>query len=123
MSALPNVVLGHGTWADGSSWSAVIERLQAKGCQVTAPQFSLHSIADDTDRLRLVLARQDGPTIVAGFVNHFAADIDPVKAKAVRMGADTVEVASNHIALVSHPDEALERTTTAARAVAGPSRV
>ena len=31
MTALPNIVLVHGAWADGSSWSAVIERLQADG--------------------------------------------------------------------------------------------
>jgi pimeloyl-ACP methyl ester carboxylesterase len=37
---------------------------------------------------------------------------------AARMGADTVEVASNHVAMVSHPDEALERIVTAANAVA-----
>ena len=36
MSARPNVVLVHGSWADGSSWSAVIERLQAGGYDVTA---------------------------------------------------------------------------------------
>jgi hypothetical protein len=29
MRALPNIVLVHGAWADGSSWSAVIPRLQA----------------------------------------------------------------------------------------------
>jgi hypothetical protein len=31
MTALPNIVLVHGAWADGSSWSAVIEHLQADG--------------------------------------------------------------------------------------------
>jgi pimeloyl-ACP methyl ester carboxylesterase len=39
MAASPNVVLVHGAWADGSSWSAVIERLQADGYNVTAPSF------------------------------------------------------------------------------------
>ena len=39
MSELPNIVLVHGAWADGSSWSAVIERLQAGGYTVTAPNF------------------------------------------------------------------------------------
>src|SRR5215472_7696932 len=229
MTALPNVVLVHGAWADGSSWSAVIERLQAEGYKVTAPQFSLHAIADDAARLRLVLARQDGPTIVAGhsyggqimtalgtdapnavglvyiaafgldegesigalleqapptpalahldidaqgfawlpeddFVNHFAADVDPVKAKvmyavqqplhasalsdvmgvpawksqptwfmvadgdqaippdaerqfAARMGATTVEVPTNHVAMVSHPDNVVQLIETAAMAV------
>jgi dienelactone hydrolase len=35
----PTVVLLHGAWADGSSWNDVIERLQAEGIQVTAPQI------------------------------------------------------------------------------------
>jgi pimeloyl-ACP methyl ester carboxylesterase len=66
MHALPNIVLVHGAWADGSSWSAVIERLQADGYHVTAPQFPLTALADDVTRLRQVLARQSGPTLVAG---------------------------------------------------------
>ena len=66
MSANPNVVLVHGAWADGSSWSGVIERLQADGHKVTAPQFPLTSLAADVDRLRHVLSLQDGQTIVAG---------------------------------------------------------
>ena len=41
MTASPNIVLVHGAWADGSSWGAVIERLQADGYNVTAPQFTL----------------------------------------------------------------------------------
>jgi pimeloyl-ACP methyl ester carboxylesterase len=61
-----NIVLVHGAWADGSCWSSVIERLQADGHKVTAPQFPETSLADDVARLRGVLARQDGPTIVAG---------------------------------------------------------
>jgi pimeloyl-ACP methyl ester carboxylesterase len=63
---MPNIVLVHGAWADGSSWSAVIEPLQAKGYKVTAPQFSLTSLAADVARLRQVLTLQSGPTIVAG---------------------------------------------------------
>src|SRR5437899_11238547 len=66
MSGSRNVVLVHGGWADGSSWNAVIERLQKKGFNVTAPQFALTNLSDDVARLREVLERQDGPTIVAG---------------------------------------------------------
>jgi pimeloyl-ACP methyl ester carboxylesterase len=62
----PNIVLVHGAWADGSCWSGVIERLQADGFQVRAPQFPLTSLADDVARLRQVLDFQDGPTIVVG---------------------------------------------------------
>src|ERR1700745_4200261 len=62
----PNIVLVHGAWADGSCWSGVVERLQADGFQVRAPQFPLTSLADDVARLRQVLDFQDGPTIVVG---------------------------------------------------------
>src|SRR5260370_25489263 len=66
MNARPNIVPVHGAWADGSSWSGVIERLQADGYHVTAPQFPLTALADDVGRLRQVLELQDGPVIVAG---------------------------------------------------------
>jgi pimeloyl-ACP methyl ester carboxylesterase len=66
MNTLPNVVLVHGAWADGSSWSAVIERLQVDGYNVIAPQFPMTALGNDVARLRQVLARQNGPTIVAG---------------------------------------------------------
>src|SRR5215468_2681508 len=66
MSDLPHIVLVHGAWADGSCWSAVIASLQARGYDVTAPQFPESSLAADVARLRQVLARQSGPTIVAG---------------------------------------------------------
>lgn len=66
MTARPNIVLVHGAWADGSCWSGVIERLQAGGYNVTAPQFPESSLAADVARLRQVLARQDGPTVVTG---------------------------------------------------------
>jgi pimeloyl-ACP methyl ester carboxylesterase len=66
MNTRPNIVLVHGAWAEGSCWSGVIERLQADGYHVTAPQFPLTTQADDVARLRQVLDLQDGPTIVAG---------------------------------------------------------
>jgi pimeloyl-ACP methyl ester carboxylesterase len=228
MTARPNIVLVHGAWADGSSWSAVIEHLQAEGYSVTAPQFRLTSLAEDVNRLRQVLTRQNGPTLVAGhsyggqiitalgtdtpnvvglvyiaafgldqgesigallqqaplgpalthldvdehgfawlpeddFVKHFAADVDPIKAKvmfavqqplhwsaleevmgvpawkslpswfliadgdqaippdaqrqfAPRMGAASVEVSTNHVAMVSHPGDVLQIIKRAADA-------
>ena len=229
MTVRPNVVLVHGAWADGSCWSGVIERLQADGYTVTAPQFPESSLTADVTRLREVLHRQDGPTVVVGhsyggqimtalgtdapnaaglvyiaafgldegesigalaaqgppapalahldidaagfawlpeedFVKHFAADVDPVKARvmyavqqpvaasafqdvmgvpawkllptwfmvatadeaippeaerqfAARMGATTIEIASSHVAMVSHPDEVTQFVETAAMAV------
>ena len=229
MTVQPNIVLVHGAWADGSCWSGVIERLQADGYTVTAPQFPESTLAADVARLRQVLHRQDGPTVVVGhsyggqimtalgadapnaaglvyiaafgldegesigalaaqgpptpalahldidaagfawlpeedFVKHFAADVDPVKARvmyavqqpvaaaafqdemgvpawkslptwfmvatadeaippeaerqfAARMGATTIELASSHVAMVSHPDEVAQFVETAAKAV------
>jgi pimeloyl-ACP methyl ester carboxylesterase len=233
MATLPNIVLVHGAWADGSSWSAVVERLQADGYTVTAPQFPMTSLADNVARLREVLARQQGPTLVAGhsyggqiitalgtdapnvvglvyiagfgldegesigallaqgaptpalahlevdkqgfawlpegdFVGHFAADVDSVKARvmfavqqpltwsalddvmgvpawkalptwfmvadgdqtippdaerqfAKRMGATTVEISSNHVAMVSHPEDVLQLIKKAIQAVQVPA--
>ena len=66
MSNKPNIVLVHGAWADGSCWSAVIRALQAKGHSVSAPQFPETSLAADVARLRQVLRRIGGPTVVAG---------------------------------------------------------
>jgi hypothetical protein len=80
MTALPNIALVHGAWADGSSWSAVIEHLQADGDQAIPP--------------------------------------DAQRVFAPRMGATTVEVSTNHVAMVSHPDEVLQLVKTAAEAVA-----
>jgi pimeloyl-ACP methyl ester carboxylesterase len=66
MSEKPTIVLVHGAWADGSSWSGVIESLQADGFTVTAPQFPETSLAADLARLRQVLRRQPGPVVLAG---------------------------------------------------------
>ena len=59
-----NVVLIHGAWADGSSWSEVVARLQAAGMHVTAVQNPLTSLADSVAATRRALARQDGPTVL-----------------------------------------------------------
>lgn len=66
MADLPNIVLVHGAWADGSCWSGVIRNLQADGFDVVAPQFPHTSLADNVARLRQVLARLQGPTVIAG---------------------------------------------------------
>jgi pimeloyl-ACP methyl ester carboxylesterase len=59
-----NVVLVHGLYADGSSWSECIVRLQAAGMNVTAVQNPLTSFADDVAATRRALAMQDGPTVL-----------------------------------------------------------
>ncbi len=161
VNMLPNIVLVHGAWADGSSWSAVIERLQADGYHVTAPQFPMTALADNVARLRQVLALQNGPTIVAGhsyggqiitalgtdapgvvglvYIAAFGLDegesigallsqgpVTPALAHLIidkqaerlfarRMGATTVEVPTNHVAMVSHPDDVVKLIETATR--------
>jgi len=59
-----NVVLVHGAFADGSSWSAVIPLLQQAGLNVTAVQNPLMSLEDDCNYTRRALALQDGPTVL-----------------------------------------------------------
>lgn len=61
-----NVVLVHGAWADGSSWSKVIPLLQAAGLHVTSVQNSLSSLEQADADVRRALAAQDGPTVLVG---------------------------------------------------------
>jgi pimeloyl-ACP methyl ester carboxylesterase len=65
-SGVKNVVLVHGAFADGSSWSKVIPLLQAKGLHVVAVQNPLSSLADDVATTRRAIALQDGPVILVG---------------------------------------------------------
>jgi pimeloyl-ACP methyl ester carboxylesterase len=60
------IVVLHGAWADGSSWGAVIRRLQKDGAKVTAAPIPLTSLSDDAACLRRTIARTQGPVIVAG---------------------------------------------------------
>jgi pimeloyl-ACP methyl ester carboxylesterase len=61
-----NVVLVHGAWADGSSWSRVIPLLQARGLHVISVQNSLTTLAQADADVRRALAAQDGPTVLVG---------------------------------------------------------
>src|ERR1700746_3554742 len=61
-----NIVLVHGLFADGSSWSEVIARLQAVGLNVTSVQNPLTTLPEAVASAERVLARQDGPTVLAG---------------------------------------------------------
>jgi pimeloyl-ACP methyl ester carboxylesterase len=60
------VVLTHGAWADGSSWSKVIGPLQAEGLKVTAAPLPLTSLADDVAALDRTLERVGGPVVLVG---------------------------------------------------------
>src|SRR5262245_56540974 len=64
--AVKNIVLVHGLFADGSSWSKVIPILEARGFHVVVVQNPLTSLADDANATRRTIARQDGPVILVG---------------------------------------------------------
>ena len=61
-----NVVLVHGLFADGSSWSEVIARLQAAGLNATSVQNPLTTLPEAVASAERVMARQDGPTVLVG---------------------------------------------------------
>ena len=62
----PNIVLVHGLWADGSSWSKVIPILQNAGHRVIAVQLGEHSLAEDVATVKRAIELVGGPTIVVG---------------------------------------------------------
>jgi pimeloyl-ACP methyl ester carboxylesterase len=61
-----NIVLVHGLFTDGSSWSQVIPLLQARGLNVTSVQNPLTTLDEAVASTRRVLDRQDGPTVLVG---------------------------------------------------------
>ncbi|MDQ3984357.1 MAG: alpha/beta hydrolase [Thermoproteota archaeon] len=65
-TATPNIVLVHGLWADGSSWSKVIPILENAGHKVIAVQLALHSLADDVATVKRAIDLVSGPTILVG---------------------------------------------------------
>lgn len=99
----PGVVLVHGAYADGSSWSEVIERLQGEGLAAAAVQNPLTSLADDVAHTRRILALYDGPVILAG--HSFAgtviteAGIDPRVAGLVYIAARAPDACEDYAAL------------------------
>lgn len=65
-----NIVLVHGAWADGSSWSGVIPLLEADGYHVVAVQLPLTSLAEDDAATERAIARvtttYPGPVLLVG---------------------------------------------------------
>ena len=78
----PTIVLVHGDWADASSWSSVIERLQARDLEVVAPPNLLRGPAADAGYLASYLRTTSGPIVLVahsygGFVITNAATGNP----------------------------------------------
>lgn len=78
MPTTPTIVLVHGAWADASSWTGVIQRLQAAGHDVVAPPNTLRGPKADAAIVRNYLDTIDGPVVLVahsygGFVITNAA--------------------------------------------------
>ena len=65
-SPKPSIVLVHGAFADGTSWSKVIALLQAKGYNVVSVQNPTTSLADDVAATERVINQQPGAVVLAG---------------------------------------------------------
>jgi len=102
-SGVRNVVLVHGLYADGSSWSEVIGRLQSAGVRVTAVQNPLTSFTDDVASVRRALAMQDGPTVLAahsyGGMVATEAGVDPKVTALVYVAARAPDAGEDYTAL------------------------
>ena len=67
-SSKPTIVLEHGAWADGSSWQAVVQRLQKRGFTVLVPPDPLRGpvAGGDSAYLASYLAKIPGPIVLVG---------------------------------------------------------
>ena len=61
-----SIILVHGAWADGSSWSKVISILQSQGFSVTAVQNPLKSLDEDVTTTKRAIESQTGTVILVG---------------------------------------------------------
>jgi len=98
-----NVVLVHGAWADGSSWSRVIPLLQAAGLHVTSVQNSLSSLAAADADVERAIRSADGPTVLAGhsWSGTVVSDVgsDPKVTALVYVAARAPEAGEDFLAL------------------------
>ena len=100
-----NVVLLHGLFADGSSWSEVIARLQAAGINATSVQNPLTTLEESVAMAQRALAQQDGPTVLVG--HSFSgmivteAGMDPKVTALVYVAARAPDAGEDYAALAS----------------------
>ena len=98
-----NVVLLHGLFADGSSWSRVIPHLQAAGLNVTSVQNPLTTLDDAVASAERAIALQDGPTVLVG--HSFSgmivtqAGVDPKVSAVVYIAARAPDAGEDYSAL------------------------
>lgn len=98
-----NVVLVHGAYCDGSSWSAVIPRLEAAGLNESVVQNPLRSLDEDCACARRILAMQEGPTVLVG--HSYAGQIitqigdDPKVSALVYVAARASDAGEDYAAL------------------------
>jgi pimeloyl-ACP methyl ester carboxylesterase len=111
----PTIVLVHGDWADGSSWSAVISRLQRQGYRVVAPPNPLRGPTEDAPYLASYLQTIPGPIVLVGhsyggFVITNAATGNPNVKALVYIDA-FVPDANQTLAELSSPESCLDPAT------------
>ena len=97
-----SVVMVHGAWADGSSWSKVINRLRDQGVNAIAAPLPLTSLSDDVAALDRALERIEGPVVLSGHA-YAGAVIDAYRRKRLTP-ARTVELLHDTIGEADLPD-------------------
>ena len=83
----PTVVLVHGAWADSSSWSEVVRRLQSDGYTVEVPPNPLRGLAGDAAYLTAYLQTIVGPIVLVGHSYGGAVITNAASGNTQRQGA------------------------------------
>jgi pimeloyl-ACP methyl ester carboxylesterase len=106
-SAVPNVVLVHGGFVDGSGWRAVYDLLTQDGYDVSVVQNPTQSLEGDVAATRWVIDAQDSPVVLVGHSYGGAvitqAGTDPNVAALVYIAAFAPDKGESVNTLISDP--------------------
>jgi pimeloyl-ACP methyl ester carboxylesterase len=110
-TAKPTIVLVHGAWADGASWSGVVKRLQGDGYPVAVAPNPLRGLSADTAYLRDYLTSITGPVVLVGHSYGGAVITDAAtgnsNVKALVYDDAYIPDVGENIATLSGPNSAL----------------
>ncbi|MBB3148521.1 pimeloyl-ACP methyl ester carboxylesterase [Phyllobacterium trifolii] len=101
------IILAHGAWADGSSWTSVIQPLRDLSFDVFTAPLPLTSLSDDVEVMKICLDRASSPVVLVGhaYAGAVVSSIDDERVKSVVLIAALAPEVGETVASVFYREE------------------